>query len=282
MKPAPHHREVMDWLRGHGATRVRLANGGRHPRLEFQFRGREHRVPVAGSPSDVNSAHAKIRELRHALGDPVVPADNTGRRLDDMTAELNTRAASLRPALAGSSAETPCTGSVARYLRPGGGTPKLKFSLPLGDAQRFFGDAAIDVTTTPDGWLLRKKPDTRTPAFRPDGRQARLDASDPSTSDQAFGTTAATFVLLGNEVRVALAGEPQAVKAQQRRLEQKPVLTPQPEEVVPPPATAADEAARAALAAVRAVEATTPYRLVRRRPDDGSTEPVWSFVARID
>jgi hypothetical protein len=63
-----HHRRQIAFLRSVGASDVKiLHNGGRHPRLRFAWRGIEHSIPVALSPSDYRATRQAIAALRRLL-----------------------------------------------------------------------------------------------------------------------------------------------------------------------------------------------------------------------
>jgi hypothetical protein len=53
------HRDIMSWLRAIGATRVRLTQQSRHPRLHFTYAEQALKTTVPGSP------HNQYRALRN-------------------------------------------------------------------------------------------------------------------------------------------------------------------------------------------------------------------------
>lgn len=152
MRPTPYHREVIAWLEGHGAERVRLVPGaGRtsHPRLSYLWHGEPQQELVAATPSDPQAVIVKIQTLRRKLGDPpeVARAAREKRRLEDMMpgvayfppkpADADGRDEPLR-----------YRGAVARYDKV------IKFKLPNSIID-FLGDRAVVMTSTgPDEWSL--------------------------------------------------------------------------------------------------------------------------------
>jgi hypothetical protein len=67
MRLRKHHREVADHLRNeYDARHIRMEPGGLHPRMVFQYRDREYRLPLGG-PSDHRSLKNIISDLRKKL-----------------------------------------------------------------------------------------------------------------------------------------------------------------------------------------------------------------------
>ena len=65
----PHHRAVIEFLRGIGAEHVRIESGGRHPRVCYRWHGIERYRVVSGSPEDAGDAARKtIEQIRRDLG----------------------------------------------------------------------------------------------------------------------------------------------------------------------------------------------------------------------
>ncbi len=63
------HRQVMDWLRENGAQDIRLVQTNNHPRVVFDWQGRERFYVVPGTPGDSRCAvHNSLRDLRRMLG----------------------------------------------------------------------------------------------------------------------------------------------------------------------------------------------------------------------
>jgi|HubBroStandDraft_6_1064221.scaffolds.fasta_scaffold2272685_2 hypothetical protein len=67
-----HHREVIKWLKGVGATRVHIDPGHKHPRIGFDWAGRRHAYPMSGSPANAYFAVKRtICDLRQIIeGEP--------------------------------------------------------------------------------------------------------------------------------------------------------------------------------------------------------------------
>ena len=66
----PHQREVAAYLESIGATGIRIepARSLGHPRLVFEYGGREWRTVIAGTPSCAFSVRKKIADLQRLLG----------------------------------------------------------------------------------------------------------------------------------------------------------------------------------------------------------------------
>lgn len=52
MNQREHHREVVAYLAGIGASGMRIEQRGRHPHIVFAWGGREWRSPLSSSPGD--------------------------------------------------------------------------------------------------------------------------------------------------------------------------------------------------------------------------------------
>jgi Holliday junction resolvase len=69
MRGNRHARELIEYLRGIGAEDVRVAPGGKHPRLVFMWRGVERNHVIAFSTGDTfRSALNTKSDIRRALG----------------------------------------------------------------------------------------------------------------------------------------------------------------------------------------------------------------------
>lgn len=66
----PHAREVAAYLASIGATAIRIepARSLGHPKIAFEYAGREWRTVIAGTPSTPFSAQHKINDLKRLLG----------------------------------------------------------------------------------------------------------------------------------------------------------------------------------------------------------------------
>ena len=100
MRATAYHREVIDWLRSHGATQVDLRDQGRtgHPRIHYTWQGVHRQVLVSRTPSDSKAAMLKIQDLRRELGivpdskppaaEPEVAPYPEGEKIVSQTAEV--------------------------------------------------------------------------------------------------------------------------------------------------------------------------------------------------
>jgi hypothetical protein len=94
-----HQREVAEFLRrAYGATETRLDYGGKHRRLRFRCRGREHSFFLSTKPGDPRAGRNIETELKRMLGDPISPARLSAsaergsagpRTLEEMMTDLN-------------------------------------------------------------------------------------------------------------------------------------------------------------------------------------------------
>ena len=63
----PHHRAAKQFLQKSGATRVRFVPGGKHPKIVFEWRSQELRVPISYSPSDPYAGQQAIKQLKQLM-----------------------------------------------------------------------------------------------------------------------------------------------------------------------------------------------------------------------
>ena len=78
MKQSADMKGAIDELRKRGAENIEVKQGGKHPRVYFEFNGRRRFVVVSSTPGDVR-AELNIREhVRRALG--VVRSKKVGAR----------------------------------------------------------------------------------------------------------------------------------------------------------------------------------------------------------
>lgn len=83
------HREVVDWLEDeYGVSGARLEEGGKHPRLKFEFQGRSYSSVVPSTPSDWRTTRNMQTQLKQQLGPPPQLEERTPRKLDDMLKEV--------------------------------------------------------------------------------------------------------------------------------------------------------------------------------------------------
>lgn len=63
------HRDIMDWLRDHGATEINYVQTNNHPRITFQHGGREWFYVVPGTPGDhYRAVKNSVTDIRRMLG----------------------------------------------------------------------------------------------------------------------------------------------------------------------------------------------------------------------
>jgi hypothetical protein len=166
-----YQREVVDFLRDYGATTVEITPGGKHPKVEFDFRGKHRTYTIAATPSDHRASANMISELKRMLGNPIKEPETESRRLVDMLPE-----AVDRPTY---------QGKMACYMT--GRKKRLRFLLPreliaaLGIAA---GQAIAVSALDKDTWHLHPVRDGvigEAPVTRYDSKQLILDTNNRPT-----------------------------------------------------------------------------------------------------
>lgn len=92
-----HLREIRAFLVACGAINIRLTNGSKHDRFEFEANGQTHKYPVPRPHSKTGdtSGDYQIAALRRLLGDPQPVIRRERRTLDQLAAELPPAAPAL-------------------------------------------------------------------------------------------------------------------------------------------------------------------------------------------
>lgn len=279
-----------------------IVSGGKHPKIKFTYNGKRFTSAVPGTSSDVRAFENQKSQLRRVLGAPPDPeAPRAPRTLAAMTAALKPLTFKEPTPMA-----NPTTTTAGNPVIANGGLALhisnkiLRFYVPNVIRDKFYSawsgprGCRVDFTA-PDLWTIRHGENDKCQI-----KAVGLEVSGSSALKRfgPFGATPAEYKLVGGRIEVKLLEEPRAVKPRRKRgMDKAATLTkdriaqqivdklyrPEPESgPVPPPApsrhgvTEADM--RAALEAIRRIEAQTPYRLVKRtRTDDSATS--WAFVA---
>lgn len=77
-------RETTDFLRDYGATHISVEPGGKHPKIRFTFKGKDHSIVIPGTASDYRALENQKADIRRLLGDPMTPTLRKKRKLEDM------------------------------------------------------------------------------------------------------------------------------------------------------------------------------------------------------
>jgi hypothetical protein len=305
----PFHREVTAWLRDYGATDVRLVAGGKHPRFEFRFAGRSHRFVVPGTPGDHRDAVNTIAMIRRTLGAPLQRAPRTRRTMEEMMSETIAKV-NFSPTADLPQAEI-LTGGMALYAAPRGKF-RVRFFLPEKIAAGWESSVLI-TRQARNVWELRSSPAAGLPGVRRNGGVYQVDGgyADLLTAGftEPFGVSPAEYTQTDGVMSVRLLLDSlRPVKIHRKR--QKPatsdaveqvqqLLAPElrgimhvpsicddareyPDQDILPTAAATEDEVRGCLETLRRIEATTAWRLVRRKPAEGAEPGAWSFVQRIE
>jgi hypothetical protein len=63
-----HHRMIVRWLEGQGASNITIVHKSRHPRVVFDWGGREYRHPVSFSPRcEYRAVRNTVAQLRRLM-----------------------------------------------------------------------------------------------------------------------------------------------------------------------------------------------------------------------
>ena len=65
-----YQKDILDFLSDYGATGIEISHGGKHPKVEFDFRGKHVAYTIAASPSDHRASANTISDLKRLLGEP--------------------------------------------------------------------------------------------------------------------------------------------------------------------------------------------------------------------
>lgn len=273
-----YHRRVAAYLRDeYGVADVEmLPAAGDHFRLRFTYAGREHALTLHGSRAKLggNALAMKRQDIRHLLGPPPPRAEaRARRRLEDMMPTLEAR--SLEP-LSSYPRPEPVTGAgtVALYRNGGAYPPALRFTLPPEAADRFGTADPVTVGGRPGEWVVEHAAAGRS-QIKHGANGWYLNRTDPALSGGVapFGAVPAEVEATAERLTIRTAWPPAAARVRKTRA--RPTSDTNIHHAagaleVAPVQPAVDEAfIRDTLAAVRRVEAATPYRLVRLRDGAG-------------
>lgn len=285
------HRDAVEFLRDYGATDISVdQNGGKHPRLVFEFHGKRVSHPVSSSPSDMNAARVLIRSLKRRLGDPDASVESkTKKALNDMTPSVptppvppavNSPAAGMRINTDGIYPAKRSVGRVAKYSR------RLRFIVPYDICGMFVHMGGCSLLTGSSAWTICPNDARSTPALRTDkstkiGKIIDFKVKDKETK---FGATRAEFWVAQGVIHVECVEPLKQIDEAGRKglgisrkhpsIVSAAITPPAPEPIAARPLTVPAERMRAVLAEIRKIEAETPYRLVK-----GKDTGTWAFSA---
>lgn len=290
--PATYRRAVVRYLRDeYGVAEVKeppRAGGGDHPRLRFSYAGRERTLTLHGTASKVD-AHAlamKLQDIRRDLGPPPARCEANGKRkLENMMPDLPPEAKALEP-LSSYPKPPPAVGAGRVALYENGGSRLLRFHLPEAAVERFVAGGFVSIHQIEGiGWQIRHARSGRTEIRHDPKKGWTVNRTDtraeisagidpfPSTPTEVTATADEIHVrALFNQARPSRSGRPRKVKS--RDMTPHALILEHPESSIKPAATAD---IRAALEAVRRIEAETAYRLVKLKDPER-----WAFRAVVE
>lgn len=90
MALSQYHRDIIRFLRSWGAGHPRYVRNSQteHPKIFFDWKGKEQFIHVSTTPSDQNSLKVTIREIKSILGNPLTKQPTSKRSLQQMTQDL--------------------------------------------------------------------------------------------------------------------------------------------------------------------------------------------------
>lgn len=290
------HRDLVRWLRTTypTAANVRITQGGKHPRLTFTYQNQEHRVPIAGTPSDRRALSNQCRTLTRLLGAPEQTTTRQPRTLEELTMPLTQHTATnghdrtprVLPATQPQPTK-PNSVEAQGYVvcHHSKSQKKLNFIIPKS-LHKHLTSERMSVTQTEDMWELTSS------AHGP--KRCRYGANEMVLQVGAatlikgypkpFAKTPAEFILTDNTLLVRLTEAPRyrasssvgtELIASMKEAEGKPTQVRETKVVVETTPDYATELP-VLLNAIRRVENTTPYRLVKSK-ETGA----WMFAAPI-
>lgn len=288
-----HHRQVISWLETKGATNIQIRPGGKHLKLCFNYQGRDYAQPISSSPSDnYRGTHKKIKDLRHTLGlvntqDDIV-ISTPPRTLQEITTMLNTNTTPFntpRVLPVTTKPTATCIGAIACY-RGNGGVFNFRISEEVWKTFRNTHpeNSYVGVEWLGDNsWKIFHDKDSHS-RFRPYNKQKTTYMME-QTSDESFQklghfyTTPAEFVVTDGVILATLKEEPrreaiapQVAAANTRRKQQSETQT--LTAIANTTTTNQTMQLAALLEAIRRVESTTEYRLMKLKENDQTS---WVF-----
>jgi hypothetical protein len=279
-----YQRELRDFLVEHGASDINLTRIGKHPKLEFEFKGKHISYTISNSPSDHRAGANAIGDLRRMLGEPAVEEETPSRRLADMLP-----AAKERKVYKGKLALY-ANGTDLRFTFP----PDLVVLLGITIGQKF-ETSRLDKDT----WHLHKlSAEVSGPTVNKWGRSLYYRPpyrEDLTKGHKPFSSTTADYTVVGDAIVAHLTATQLSPPAQGGRGVSRLRLgaaSPAPapaaaEPLATVPATGQEIALREELedvsarlryilALVQAAERQTGYRLVKlRRENEAEGAWVW-------
>lgn len=280
---SPIEREVRAYLRdAYGVTKATLSQGGGgHPRLTFEHTGRSYKLTLPSANSDRGLAFdMKRQDIRRLLGPPTVTIEpKFKRRLDDMMPEPITLSA--RPIHADMIQEREPDrtyhGTIAVYASDPKKRYQRRLTIGVRDDlyQEFNHTGALLVTRIDDDtFQIAPHPDNgrKTPSFHHEGSMWKFAIQTLLPNDtEPYGASPAEMILVDGSIVARVLerkGMNKNIKGAPHRA--AAVTTAKPAVV------GLETEMRAALTAIRRVEAETPYRLIRVKDDEGGH---WAFSA---
>jgi hypothetical protein len=259
-------REIIDYMRDvYQIDDIKVSGGGRHLHIEYVYAGRRYQNTLPqSSGGDPNWISTRKHDLRRELGEPPPPLTTKKRTLDEMTQELQARAANLQSGTAMATAiiqpsHKPIITAAAPVIVPGIGKtdtapppiPQRRFPCTIGTKK---GDYDHDITFYltrelsdameaafgknrryvvayhyPQHWIVRPSRDAGR-AIEPAHYRLRATGTEAIERLGRFMATGAEAVLKHNRVEFKLLAMPVRLAP--------PEPEPEPIKVMPPPAPA--------------------------------------------
>jgi len=276
-----NHRQVTKWLQNQGATHIHLERKrGKHPRLCFTFRDKSYNHTISGTTSDTyRAAYNHISQLRHAMGlvnqpkEEIVIMQPTPQPANNSA--FNTPR--ILPATQTTRAPQKYAGTVALF---GGKNNQLNIVIP-NDLYREFRannpeNSRVDVEFMGDNtWRIYHSTTghSRFVKYGPARHKCQPQHPNTKAATGTFYTTPAEFTLVDGELLGTLTEEPHRDSTKQRAVVNRKRES-ETQTLTAIANTTSNQATQLAalLEAIRRVEATTDYRLVRMKDNND-----WAF-----
>ena len=271
----PHHKQVAKWLTQQGATNIHLERGSKHPRLCFTFRDKAYNHTISGTTSDTyRAAYNHISQLRHAMGLVNQPKEVTVHTNPQPNNTFNPPR--VLPVIEKPHAPLKYAGTIALF---GGKNNQLNIVIP-NDLYREFRanhpeNSRVDVEHMGDNtWRIyhSKEGHSRFVKYGPTRHKCQPQHPQTQAAMGAFYTTPAEFTLVDGELLGTLTEAPRRNSDKAHAVVNRTTKTKAETETIANTASNQATQLAALLEAIRRVESTTEYRLVRMKDNND-----WAF-----
>jgi len=307
MAVASYHSDVLALLRDdYGVTDAKLDRGGSHPRVTFTYDGEPRHVTLNNKAFSPRAFDMKRQDIRRLLGDPPPRPTRERRTMEEMMSgfnplplqALNSSAGDLVTLKMKKEPSVVAQGRMAIY------TMGVRFDIPLEVAYAFGATETTPiriavVKNDQDLWTITTRTNGhKLPTMHYSYRSKRYEINHPDSADAVpCGLSPAEYLVesgvilvrcpLATRVPLAANAGKQKIHVRRKAVEANDELVSNPEEktaaeqlrpipniLITSTPTAFEADIRACLDALRRIEATTPYRLGRRKADGA-----WCFSA---